>query len=94
MYGHGNNVSEGNLTNSQKKLRKISDQEFNSSPNVFKKNLNTSEVNMLSSSSKLKKFDSQEVNNYSSPKNNFISNNDNQFYDDNVTCKCPPNHLI
>lgn len=88
MYGHGNKISEENLINSQNKLKKISAQEFNLSSNVVLQKKTTEEVFILSPPSKLKKIDSQEVN-YSSPKNNFILNN--QCYDDNiVTCKCPP----
>lgn len=93
MYSHGNKISEENLINSQNKLKKISAQEFNLSSNVVLQKKPSEEVIILSPPSKLKKIDSQEVN-YSSPKNNFILNNVNQCYDDNiVTCKCPPSYM-
>lgn len=93
MYGHGNKISEENLINSQNKLKKISAQEFNSSSNVVLQKKPSEEVIILSPPSKLKKIDLQEVN-YSSPKNNFILNNVNQCYNDNIeTCKCPSRYI-
>ncbi|KAL5233986.1 hypothetical protein ACI65C_001396 [Semiaphis heraclei] len=83
VYSHGNKISEENLINSQNKLKKISAQEFNLSSNVVLQKKPSEEVIILSPPSKLKKIDSQEVN-YSSLKNNFILNNVNQCYDDNI----------
>ncbi|KAL5233379.1 hypothetical protein ACI65C_000789 [Semiaphis heraclei] len=94
VYSHGNKISEENLINSQNKLKKISAQEFNLSSNVVLQKKPSEEVIILSPPSKLKKIDSQEVN-YSSPKNNFILNNVNQCYDDNiVTCAFKEFHNI